>query len=304
MFEMNWVEYVRRDTEGSDSDTRRRAASELVKALTDRFPQQVGGLGGGGGGGGGGGCAKHCVGHWAWHRPRARLPCKHCTMGRAHSSRACIRLSGHLLCPNLLPPPSPSLEQVTELFSGYVGAMLAEHAHAPAANWKAKDCALYLVTALTVRGKTAAAGATTTNTLVNLQACGWGEGGGGRHGKEGARGWLHRRFVGQQHSNQFCTQAAACPSPAVHPRPLRAVLQLLNPFPCHPALLCVLQDFFVQQVAPELQAANPNEQPVLKVGVLGSKARSASRESTAAGPGQSWPVKAGPAPLSAHLFAL
>lgn len=42
MFEMNWIEYVRRDTEGSDSDTRRRAASELVKSLTDRFPQQVG----------------------------------------------------------------------------------------------------------------------------------------------------------------------------------------------------------------------------------------------------------------------
>lgn len=40
---MNWIEYVRRDTEGSDSDTRRRAASELVKSLTDRFPQQVGG---------------------------------------------------------------------------------------------------------------------------------------------------------------------------------------------------------------------------------------------------------------------
>ena len=38
---MNWVEYVRRDTEGSDSDTRRRAASELVKALTDRFPAEV-----------------------------------------------------------------------------------------------------------------------------------------------------------------------------------------------------------------------------------------------------------------------
>ena len=43
MFEMNWIEYVRRDTEGSDSDTRRRAASELVKSLTERFPAQVGG---------------------------------------------------------------------------------------------------------------------------------------------------------------------------------------------------------------------------------------------------------------------
>ena len=38
---MNWVEYVRRDTEGSDSDTRRRAASELVRALCERFPEQA-----------------------------------------------------------------------------------------------------------------------------------------------------------------------------------------------------------------------------------------------------------------------
>jgi exportin-2 (importin alpha re-exporter) len=125
MFEMNWIEYVRRDTEGSDSDTRRRAASELVKSLTDRFPQQV-----------------------------------------------------------------------TELFSGYVGAMLQEYARSPAANWKAKDCAVYLVTALTVRGKTAAAGATTTNTLVNLQ------------------------------------------------------------------------DFFAQQIAPELQSAAVNESPILKADAL------------------------------------
>lgn len=41
LFEMNWVEYVRRDTEGSDSDTRRRAASELVKALVEKFPLQT-----------------------------------------------------------------------------------------------------------------------------------------------------------------------------------------------------------------------------------------------------------------------
>ena len=58
---------------------------------------------------------------------------------------------------------------MTELFTGYVGAMLAEAARSPQQNWRAKDCAIYLVTALTVRGKTAAAGATTTNTLVNLQ---------------------------------------------------------------------------------------------------------------------------------------
>ena len=48
MFEMNWVEYVRRDTEGSDSDTRRRAACELVKALRERFPTEVGARGRGG----------------------------------------------------------------------------------------------------------------------------------------------------------------------------------------------------------------------------------------------------------------
>lgn len=58
--------------------------------------------------------------------------------------------------------------QVTELFTGYVGALLAEHAQNPAANWKAKDCAIYLVVALTVRGRTAAQGATTTNQLVNI----------------------------------------------------------------------------------------------------------------------------------------
>jgi exportin-2 (importin alpha re-exporter) len=46
--------------------------------------------------------------------------------------------------------------------------MLAEYAASPASAWRAKDCALYLVSALAVRGKTAAAGATTTNALVNL----------------------------------------------------------------------------------------------------------------------------------------
>lgn len=41
MFEMNYVEYVRRDTEGSDFDTRRRAATELVKALNGQFEAEV-----------------------------------------------------------------------------------------------------------------------------------------------------------------------------------------------------------------------------------------------------------------------
>ena len=98
LFEMNWVEWVRRDTEGGDSDTRRRAASELVRALVDKFPSQT-----------------------------------------------------------------------TELFSGYVAALLGEAAAAPDAAWRAKDAAIYLVSALAVRGRTAAAGATSTNELVNLR---------------------------------------------------------------------------------------------------------------------------------------
>jgi hypothetical protein len=181
MFEMNWVEYVRRDTEGSDSDTRRRAASELVKSLTERFPQQARGCG--------------WVGRenaWAGECLSKNMPCwiaSHVmpdpasllTLPPAHSTNQ---------------PTNQPLVQVTELFSGYVGAMLQDHARSPAANWKSKDCAMYLVTALTVRGKTAAAGATTTNELVSLQ------------------------------------------------------------------------DFFTQQVAPELQAAAVDEQSILKADAL------------------------------------
>ena len=58
---------------------------------------------------------------------------------------------------------------MTSLFSGYVSALLAEHAGNPSQKWKAKDCAMYLVVALAVRGRTAAAGVTSTNQLVNLQ---------------------------------------------------------------------------------------------------------------------------------------
>ncbi|CAD7697690.1 unnamed protein product [Ostreobium quekettii] len=99
LFDMNPVDYIQRDTEGSDSGTRRRAASDLVRALTDRFPKVV-----------------------------------------------------------------------TQLFSSYVNGLLQEHAANPKANWKAKDCAIYLVVALTVKGKTEAQGATSTNELVPLLA--------------------------------------------------------------------------------------------------------------------------------------
>jgi exportin-2 (importin alpha re-exporter) len=45
---------------------------------------------------------------------------------------------------------------------------LQEHAADPVKGWRAKDCAVYLVMAVTVRGKTGELGATSTNRLVNI----------------------------------------------------------------------------------------------------------------------------------------
>uniref|UniRef100_A0A7S2T0L6 Exportin-2 n=1 Tax=Chloropicon primus TaxID=1764295 RepID=A0A7S2T0L6_9CHLO len=97
LFEMNFIEYIRRDMEGSDSDTRRRSACELVKSLTEKFP-----------------------------------------------------------------------DKLTALCSQYISVLVQEYSTNPQANWKSKDCAMYLIMALTVRGKTAASGATSTNQLVNI----------------------------------------------------------------------------------------------------------------------------------------
>ncbi|EFJ27823.1 hypothetical protein SELMODRAFT_95055 [Selaginella moellendorffii] len=44
LFELNPLEYIRRDIEGSDTDTRRRIACELVKGLMLRYRDQVTGL--------------------------------------------------------------------------------------------------------------------------------------------------------------------------------------------------------------------------------------------------------------------
>ena len=46
-FAFNYVDYIRADAEAADADTRRRAATELVRALADRFPAEVGPLVGG-----------------------------------------------------------------------------------------------------------------------------------------------------------------------------------------------------------------------------------------------------------------
>lgn len=44
LFEDDPIEFIRRDLEGSDSDTRRRAATEFVRALVDKFEAKVTGI--------------------------------------------------------------------------------------------------------------------------------------------------------------------------------------------------------------------------------------------------------------------
>jgi len=97
LFEDNPEEYIRRDLEGSDVDTRRRAACDLVKGLSRFFEAQI-----------------------------------------------------------------------TVTFGEYVQTMLANYAANPAANWRSKDAAIYLVTSLATRAKTEKHGITKTNQLVNL----------------------------------------------------------------------------------------------------------------------------------------
>ena len=41
LFEDEPIEYIRRDLEGSDSETRRRAASDLVRGLLEHFAKDV-----------------------------------------------------------------------------------------------------------------------------------------------------------------------------------------------------------------------------------------------------------------------
>jgi len=97
LFEDNPEEFIRRDLEGSDVDTRRRAACDLVKGLSRHFE-----------------------------------------------------------------------EKITNIFGSYVKTMLDNYNANPKANWKSKDAAMYLVTSLATKAKTAKHGITQTNQLVNL----------------------------------------------------------------------------------------------------------------------------------------
>lgn len=82
--------------------------------------------------------------------------------------RPTSRVAHRRLCPAPRALTSKFQDTLTAAVSTYVGNLLAEYAAAPGAAWKQKDCAIYLVIALTVRGKTEARGATVTNELVNV----------------------------------------------------------------------------------------------------------------------------------------
>ena len=96
-FEDNPREYIGRDLEGSDVDTRRRAACDLVKGLSRFFEPQI-----------------------------------------------------------------------TQIFGAYVKVMMDSYNADRNANWANKDAAIYLVTSLASKAKTAKHGITKTNQLVDL----------------------------------------------------------------------------------------------------------------------------------------
>ena len=96
LFEMNYVEFIRRDIEGSDLDTRRRIACELLKGIATNYKQQV-----------------------------------------------------------------------TEIVSAQIQHLLTSFAANPVANWKDKDCAIYLVVSLATKK---AGGSLVSTDLVDVQS--------------------------------------------------------------------------------------------------------------------------------------
>lgn len=97
LFEDNPEDFIRADIEGSDIDTRRKSACDLVRALSKHFE-----------------------------------------------------------------------EDIVRVFSEYVKVMLDSFASDPNTYWKNKDAAIYLVTAICVKGSTAKYGTTQTTKLVDI----------------------------------------------------------------------------------------------------------------------------------------
>ncbi|KAI5292146.1 importin-alpha export receptor [Ascosphaera acerosa] len=98
MFEDEPIEYIRRDLEGSDSETRRRAATDFLRQLLELFEAAV-----------------------------------------------------------------------TKVVTVYIDHYLVDYAKDPAENWKSKDTAVYLFSAIAAKGAvTAVSGVAATNPLVNI----------------------------------------------------------------------------------------------------------------------------------------
>ncbi|KAJ5936811.1 hypothetical protein N7466_003261 [Penicillium verhagenii] len=98
LFEDEPIEFIRRDLEGSDSETRRRAATDFLRRLAEKFE-----------------------------------------------------------------------ESVTKVVLKYTEHYLSEYAKDPASNWKSKDTAIYLYSAVAAKGvATASHGVTATNSLVSI----------------------------------------------------------------------------------------------------------------------------------------
>jgi exportin-2 (importin alpha re-exporter) len=97
LFEDDPLDYIRRDLEGSDSDTRRRSSSDFVRGLMEHFESSV-----------------------------------------------------------------------TLIVNDYIGHYLAEYAISPSMNWRAKDTALFLFSAIAIKSSTALGGVTSTNILVDV----------------------------------------------------------------------------------------------------------------------------------------
>ena len=97
LFEDDPLDYIRRDLEGSDSDTRRRSSSDFVRGLMEYFEKSV-----------------------------------------------------------------------TRIVDEYIIHYLAEYAKSPSANWRSKDTALFLFSAIAIKSSTAMGGVTSTNILVDV----------------------------------------------------------------------------------------------------------------------------------------
>ena len=58
--------------------------------------------------------------------------------------------------------------RVTEIVSRYIQMHLQQYSSDPAANWQAKDTAVFLLTSIAARGSTAQHGVTSTNSLIDV----------------------------------------------------------------------------------------------------------------------------------------